>query len=310
MEQTDNTKTLENALAENERLRNRVSTLEGELNRIQEGINAAGYTVDQAVANFKYWKAYAENAKAQIKALLEQEPIAYCRSDDFENRDDFVATTKPHELYTVKLFADPVPAQQSPTSKHDGFAIVEAALKRVSSGNLAEAPFPLTGSDAKCWLSGAATAYQHALEMITPVQSPPVAVPDTVYCSNETTLKPEVKKHLESLIALRAEMQGEESRTQFHAWADEQGFCMDEVWSSVGEPFEDENTQLAWIIWQASRAVIGAQSPRITEQDAIEILKGFSKWEDFAGMVPTPEGFCKSKEGRALLDKLNGDQSE
>lgn len=45
---------------------------------------------------------------------------------------------------------------------------------------------------------------------------------------------------------------------------------------------------------------------RITEQDAIEILKGFSKWEDFAGMVPTPEGFCKSKEGVALLNKLNG----
>lgn len=118
-------------------------------------------------------------------------------------------------------------------------------------------------------LAGSSRAIPLYARPIPAQQSPAAAVPDSVYCSNETTLKPDVKKHLESLIALRKEMQGEESRAQFHAWADEQGFFMDEVWSSVGEQFEDEDTQLAWLIWQASRAVLGAQSPRITEQEPV-----------------------------------------
>lgn len=264
---------------------------------------------------------------------------------------------------------NPVPAKQPPIGAHDGFAVVEAALKRVSSGNLAEAPFPLTGSEAKCWLNGAATAYQHALEMIVPVQSPAVAVPDgwklvpktpthemllasakaaptegpdltprsswtqwapnarwaamlnaapvppiiaepaiavpdLVYCSNETALKPEVKKHLESLIALRKEMNGEESRAQFHAWADEHGFCMDEVWSSVDEPFENEDTQLAWLIWQASRAVISAQSPRITEQELREIAGSVLGPLQLATMTNIDQWF--EREGRFIQRKLNG----
>lgn len=131
-----------------------------------------------------------------------------------------------------------------------------------------------------------------------------VAVPDAVYCSNETTLKPEVKKHLESLIALRKEMNGEESRAQFHAWADEHGFCMDEVWSSVDEPFENEDTQLAWLIWQASRAVISAQSPRITEQELREIAGSVLGPLQLATMTNIDQWF--EREGHTLLNKLNG----
>lgn len=47
----------------------------------------------------------------------------------------------------------------------EGFAIIEEALKKVSSGDLSEAPFTLTGDIAKAYLSGSASAYQHCLEM-------------------------------------------------------------------------------------------------------------------------------------------------
>lgn len=49
-----------------------------------------------------------------------------------------------------------------------GLEIIEDCLKRVSSGDLAEAPFPLVGEEARIWLAGAASAYQHALEMLSP----------------------------------------------------------------------------------------------------------------------------------------------
>lgn len=44
--------------------------------------------------------------------------------------------------------------------------IIEDALKKVSSGDLSQAPFPLVGAEARIYLNGAATAYQHALEMM------------------------------------------------------------------------------------------------------------------------------------------------
>lgn len=97
------------------------------------------------------------------------------------------------------------------------------------------------------------------------------AVEQAIYCSNNTLLKPEVIKHFEALKAMKTELAGENSRTQFHAWADDKGFEMSEVWSSVGEPFENEDTQLAWEIWQASRAVM-SKPQRITEQDAQSII--------------------------------------
>lgn len=77
-------------------------------------------------------------------------------------------------------YAHPIPAQQSPAvafPDSDGVSIIEAALKKVSSGNLAEAPFPLIGENAQCYLNGAASAYQHALEMLC-VSSPRITEQD------------------------------------------------------------------------------------------------------------------------------------
>lgn len=86
----------------------------------------------------------------------------------------------------------------------------------------------------------------------------------TVYAINETQLKPEVRQHIErqklNHIKLDTDLIGEDSRTQFMAWADERGFCLDSIWSSHGEPFEREDTQLAWDIWQASRAYMIASN--------------------------------------------------
>jgi hypothetical protein len=50
----------------------------------------------------------------------------------------------------------------------DWYSIIESCLKRVSNGNLNEAPFPFTGISARAWLDGASAAYQHALEMYIP----------------------------------------------------------------------------------------------------------------------------------------------
>lgn len=49
-------------------------------------------------------------------------------------------------------------------------SIIEENLKRISKGDLGEAPFPLTGNSARAWLHGATTAYQHALEMYVPAK--------------------------------------------------------------------------------------------------------------------------------------------
>ena len=73
---------------------------------------------------------------------------------------------------------------------------------------------------------------------------------------------------------------------------------MSEVWSSIGEPLKANDTQLAWEIWQASRAVM-SKPQRITEQDAqknyfvyFKILDSSSKRErreaGLIGMVVSP----------------------
>lgn len=141
--------------------------------------------------------AEIERLNAVIDEANAHEPVAtidvHFDTSDYEPDEDrkltYVVKGKKLEQLGIgkhNLYANPIPAQQSPSECDDqGFAIVEEALKRVSSGNLAEAPFPLTGDEAKCWLNGAASAYQHALEMIVPQQSPAVAVPDSKWSYGE-----------------------------------------------------------------------------------------------------------------------------
>lgn len=101
---------------------------------------------------------------------------------------------------------------------------------------------------------------------------------------------------------MQTELAGEDSRTQYHAWADDKGFEMSEVWSSIGEPFESEDTQLAWEIWQASRAVM-SKPQRITEQDAQKFALSTLKY-----WTQVPNGSVEGWfdwHGRTLLAKLN-----
>lgn len=42
------------------------------------------------------------------------------------------------------------------------------------------------------------------------------------------------------------------SRERFEDFANEKGFCLDSIWSSVGEPYEDHDTRIAYEIWCAS----------------------------------------------------------
>lgn len=47
----------------------------------------------------------------------------------------------------------------------EGFAIIEAALKKCTSGDLSQAPFPLVENSARAYLRVSAEAYQYCLEM-------------------------------------------------------------------------------------------------------------------------------------------------
>jgi len=49
----------------------------------------------------------------------------------------------------------------------------------------------------------------------------------------------------------------ETSRELFEEWATEKGFCLDSIWSQEGMPYEDQDTALAFEIWQAALATRG-----------------------------------------------------
>ena len=55
----------------------------------------------------------------------------------------------------------------APDGVAEGLKIIEEALAKASSGDLSQAPFTLTGSDAALWLRATASAYRHALEMLS-----------------------------------------------------------------------------------------------------------------------------------------------
>lgn len=48
------------------------------------------------------------------------------------------------------------------------------------------------------------------------------------------------------------------AQEEFEGWADEKGFCLDQIWMSTAgvpeNPYEDEDTKLAYEIWRASRS--------------------------------------------------------
>lgn len=48
-----------------------------------------------------------------------------------------------------------------------GCDVLEHKLAAVSSGDMSQAPFPLVGREAEIWLQASASAYQHALEMLS-----------------------------------------------------------------------------------------------------------------------------------------------
>jgi len=56
----------------------------------------------------------------------------------------------------------------------------------------------------------------------------------------------------------------QECREQFEEWADSEGFCLDSIWSSDGDPFENKDTALAFEIWKASRRIHAAQRTKLS----------------------------------------------
>lgn len=220
----------------------------------------------------------AQNARLQsiIDEANAQEPVGYMVRGSFfyskvqaeKSADHLTANYENTDV--INVYVDPIPAQQS--VDRDTIINVLLSIGNMSEGIIADAIISAIGA----------------------LQSPAVAVSDSPAVEKAWSRFQAAINNDDNLIP------AEGSREQFYLWADEKGFCMDEIWSSVGEPFESKDTQLAWEIWQASRSFITTPSPRITEQDAREIISSY------AG-VPhhiTIDDWVH-EEGLALLNKLN-----
>lgn len=115
-----------------------------------------------------------EDVRRKARALLtinsgNSEP-AESAATVAKNAEDLLRTFLAHtggEFESTMTFAD----RPKDRTSFDGHAVIEDALKKASRGNLADAPFPLTGEAAKGYMQGLAAAYLHALEMIPATKS-------------------------------------------------------------------------------------------------------------------------------------------
>lgn len=153
---------------------------ESEVNQLRQKLQAIGTITDNskalavALEKLEAAEARADKAENAIREAREQKPYGYVYSSNIDDHRLHFSHEKPvsskedqheYEISITVVFESPVPAMPIQGDLKEGFAIIEEALKKVSSGDLSQAQFPLTGNSARAYLAGAASAYQHCLEM-------------------------------------------------------------------------------------------------------------------------------------------------